>query len=67
MPAPTLHQSSAGRRRIQGCFQRCVAPHGNGTECVGNQTRAANKLGMARATLIECLQRYGTKRPPTND
>jgi DNA-binding NtrC family response regulator len=31
--------------------------------CNGNQTRAAEKLGIARRTLIEKLDRYGLPRP----
>ena len=33
------------------------------TACHGNQTRAAEKLGIARRTLIEKLDRYGLPRP----
>lgn len=31
--------------------------------CDGNQTRAAEKLGIGRRTLIDKLERYGIKRP----
>jgi DNA-binding NtrC family response regulator/pSer/pThr/pTyr-binding forkhead associated (FHA) protein len=34
--------------------------------CGGNQTRAAQKLGLSRRTLIYKLEKYGLKRRPTS-
>jgi two-component system, NtrC family, response regulator AtoC len=41
------------RRRIVGALEQCG----------GNQTRAAELLGMPRRTLVKRLARYGIKRP----
>lgn len=36
------------------------------TECHGNQTRAAKRLGMSRGTFLSRLDRYGIARPRKN-
>jgi DNA-binding NtrC family response regulator/pSer/pThr/pTyr-binding forkhead associated (FHA) protein len=36
-------------------------------DCAGNQTRAAERLGIARRTLMKRLDKYGFKRPRRRD
>ncbi|HTR51381.1 MAG TPA: sigma 54-interacting transcriptional regulator [Kofleriaceae bacterium] len=45
--------TQAERKRIEDALARCA----------GNQTRAAERLGMARRTLVKKLVRYGIARP----
>lgn len=52
VPPPAL-QDGGERERIIAVLD----------ECVGNQTRAAQRLGMTRRQLISRLERYGPPRP----
>jgi DNA-binding NtrC family response regulator len=50
--APALGQN-AERDRIAGALE----------ECKGNQTRAAEVLGMSRRALVARIEQYGLPRP----
>jgi transcriptional regulator with GAF, ATPase, and Fis domain len=52
-PAETTYDDDDERSRILGALDACA----------GNQTRAAQTLGIARRTLINRLEKYGIRRP----
>jgi two-component system response regulator AtoC len=76
LPPPTLvtrHAPEGLRRHVSGVVQRTPASDGHANErdaiiraldaCAGNQTKAAQLLGIGRRTLINRIERYGLPRP----
>ena len=78
LPPPTLVTRDAPpdlRRRVSGVMRRPPILDADGDEaerqaiiqaldaCAGNQTKAAQMLGVARRTLINRIERYGLPRP----
>ncbi|MEQ8272922.1 MAG: sigma 54-interacting transcriptional regulator [Deltaproteobacteria bacterium] len=53
LPRTSNPERDAARKRIEDALQACA----------GNQTRAAEKLGVSRQTLANWLDRYGIPRP----
>jgi len=52
-PRPAIDEASDERARIEDAL----------AECGGNQTRAAELLGISRRTLVNWIEKHGITRP----